>query len=120
MNKSIHRKLNRQKEWEDHFIGLAKQLPKEKIWHNPITQHSLRLTNHGKNFVNRDCKLDFYKFDIPELTNKNLLQLDHQFSSPYYIRSRKMIYLFGEQDSIMLSLHANNLSAYLDTLDLDY
>lgn len=63
--------------------------------------------------------MEFYKFDIPPLTNKNLLQLDQQFSSPYYIRSRKMIYLFGETDSIMLTLHANNLSAYLDTLDID-
>ncbi len=52
------------------------------------------------------------------MTNRMLLQLDHRFQSPYFIINRMHIHVVGEQDAIMLQLHGNNLSAYLDSLDL--
>ena len=70
----------------------------------------------GKKWLVEKCELTFYKFEIPQLTNLHLLQLDHLLTNPYFIRNRKMIYLFGEQDAIMLSLHGNDLGQYLDNL----
>jgi len=45
-----------------------------------------------------------------------LLQLDRLLASPYFVRDRKHIELMGEQDAIMLELHASNLKQYLDNL----
>jgi hypothetical protein len=53
------------------------------------------------------------------MTNQHLLWLDRLIASPYYIRSRHMLELFGEDDAIMLSLHGGNLSQYLENLSLD-
>ena len=64
----------------------------------------------------RNLQHTFYSFNIQTLSNLQLLQLDHLLLSPYYVRYRGMIDLLGEQDSIMLSLHANNLGKYLDDL----
>jgi hypothetical protein len=42
--------------------------------------------------------------------------LEKHFTSPYYISGPKSIYVFSEQDSIMLALHGSNLQQYLDNL----
>ena len=117
MTKSTQPKPNRQQPWEEQLQTLAPLPANERVWHNPFSpHHSLRLTVPGKQWLVTRCGLTFYKFDVPEITNHNLLQLDYLLASPYYIRSRKMLYLFGEQDAIMLSLHGNDLAKYLDTL----
>jgi hypothetical protein len=114
------RRHNRQQQWIEHFVTLGELNTAVPFWLNPLTpHHSLRLRIEGKKWLAEKCKQTFYKFEIPELSNLQLLQLDHLFTSPYYIRSRKLIYLFGEQDAIMLSLHGNNLGAYLDSLSID-
>jgi hypothetical protein len=119
VNKSFQRH-NRQQQWIEHFASLSKLDPNVPFWLNPLTpHHSLRLRIEGKKWLTEKCGLAFYKFEIPSLTNLHLLQLDHQLASPYFIRNRKMIYLFGEQDAIMLSLHGNDLGRYLETLELD-
>jgi hypothetical protein len=113
-------RVNRQQHWIKHFAAIGKLDPALPVWLNPLTpHHSLRLRVEGKKWLVEQCKQTFYKFEIPELNNGQLLQLDHLMASPYFIRNRKMIYLFGEQDAIMLSLHGNNLKAYLDSLALD-
>ena len=38
---------------------------------------------------------------------------------PYYIQKLDEIVLLGEQETVMLKLHADNLQQYLDNLGLD-
>jgi hypothetical protein len=89
-----------------------------RLWHNPLTpHHSLRVTKEGKDWIVRACGLPIFHFEIQSLNNRQLLQLDRLFESPYFLRNRKTIEMFGEQDAIMLQLHGNNLTGYLDDLD---
>ena len=37
---------------------------------------------------------------------------------PYYIQKLDLVLLLGEQETVMLKLHADNLQQYLDTLQL--
>jgi hypothetical protein len=45
-----------------------------------------------------------------------MLQLERFIKSPYFIKKLKMLYVFGEEDAVMLQLHGGNLVAYLDNL----
>ena len=112
MNRSIH-KPGRQREWEQRWFPGQDPIT---IWKNTTNPNSLRITHEAKAFLTQNTELAVYKFDIPDLTNFHLIQLDHLFRSPYFLRNRKVIYLFDEQDSIMLSLHGNDLPQYLDNL----
>ena len=91
------------------------------LWFNPLSpHHSLRVTDEGKKWIMSSCDLPIYHFKLTKtINNQQLLQLDHLIESPYYIRSRHMLELFGEDDAIMLSLHAGNLAQYLQNLELD-
>ena len=65
----------------------------------------------------------FYETDVIHkleklLTGKQLLQLERLFTYPYYIRNLKTIYLFSEQDYIMVTLHGGDLATYLNNLEL--
>lgn len=51
------------------------------------------------------------------MSNQVLLQLDHLMTSPYYLANRNLIKLLGEQDAIMLELHAGDLAKYLSDLE---
>ena len=115
MSKSI-RKPGRQRQWEQLLFPDAVHDP-EDIWRNILNSNSLRLTvsAHKKLLQNKDIK--FYHFKIQEMTNLQLLQLDHLLESPYYIRNRRQIELMGEKDAMMLSLHGNNLKQYLENLN---
>lgn len=110
------RKPGRQRQWEQQLFPDSVHAP-EDIWRNILNANSLRLTvgAHKKLLQNKDIK--FYHFKIQEMTNLQLLQLDHLLTSPYYIRSRHAIELMGEQDAMMLSLHGNNLKQYLENLN---
>lgn len=83
-----------------------------------MNANSLRLTVGAYNLL-RQNDIKFYTFKIDTMTNLQLLQLDHLFESPYFIRSRHLLELMGETDAIMLQLHGNNLKQYLDNLDVD-
>lgn len=88
-------------------------------WHNPLNPNSLRLTRPAFNMLNKNKDIKSWQFKLPtELVSRAYIQLEKHFTSPYYIVGPKSIYVFGEQDVIMLSLHGNNLQQYLDNLDL--
>jgi len=52
------------------------------------------------------------------MSNQVLLQLDHMMTAPYCLVSRNAIKLVGEQDAIMLQLHAGNLEQFLNNLEI--
>ena len=120
MTKSTH---NRQKEFQHNALKASgvtnPEIFDEYIplwWRNPTNHNSLRLTHYGfKQFVGR-LKLAHHtvKFSEP-ITSKQLLQLERLFQEPYYLRV-EVIEVLGEQDAIMLQLHAGNLGQYLDNL----
>lgn len=88
-----------------------------RLWFNPVEQNSLRLSLEGYRFVVQNLKLQTYEFELEKpLTNKNLLQLERYFQSIYYIVKKKII-VFDDKEAVMLTLHANDLPAYLDNLE---
>jgi len=87
-------------------------------WKNPTDSNSLRLSLQGLQFVKAVLKLQSYEFALSEeLTNHNLLQLERQFKSMYYLLKRQKIIVFEETEALMLHLHGNNLKGYLDSLE---
>jgi hypothetical protein len=86
-------------------------------WFNPLNPDSLRLTRPAFNMLNKNKEIKNWHFKLPtELVNRSYIQLEKHFTSPYYISGPKSIYVFSEQDSIMLALHGSNLQQYLDNL----
>lgn len=84
-------------------------------WYNPINANSLRLTKPAfiilekqSNIPKWQCKL------LHTILPKTLIQLEKQFTNPYYIQNMETIWVFDERDFIMISLHSNNLQQYLD------
>lgn len=87
-------------------------------WKNPTDDNSLRLSLAGLQFVKAVLKLQSYEFALSEeLSNHNLLQLERQFKSMYYLLKRQKIIVFEETEAMMLTLHGNNLKGYLDSLE---
>jgi len=87
-------------------------------WFNPLNPDSLRLTKPAFNMLskNKEIKNWHFKLTTP-LVNRSYIQLEKHFKNPYYIVGPSGIYVFGEQDMIMLALHGSNLQQYLDNLD---
>jgi hypothetical protein len=86
-------------------------------WFNPLNPDSLRLTRPAFNMLSKNKEINNWYFKLPtELVNRSYIQLEKHFTSPYYISGPKSIYVFSEQDSIMLALHGSNLQQYLDNL----
>ena len=86
-------------------------------WHNPVNADSLRLTRPAFNMLNKNPDIKHWHFKLPSsLVTRAYIQLEKHFTSPYYIPSHNSIYVFSEQDSIMLALHGSNLQQYLDNL----
>jgi hypothetical protein len=87
-------------------------------WKNPTDPDSLRLTLQGLQFVKANLKLTSYDFALPEeISNHHLLLLERLFKGMYYLMKRHKIIVFEEEEALMLTLHGNNLTAYLDNLD---
>ena len=87
-------------------------------WKNPTDPASLRLSLAGLQFVKAVLKLQSYEFELAvELTNHNLLQLERQFNSMYYLLKRQKIIVFDEESALMLTLHGNDLVSYLDNIE---
>ena len=87
-------------------------------WFNPLNPDSLRLTRPAFNMLNKNPEIKNWQFKLPSsLVTRAYIQLEKHFTSPYYIPSHNSIYVFSEQDSIMLALHGSNLQQYLDNLD---
>ena len=86
-------------------------------WFNPLNPDSLRLTRPAFNMLNKNKDIKHWQFKLPaSLVTRAYIQLEKHFTSPYYIPSHNSIYVFSEQDSIMLALHGSNLQQYLDNL----
>lgn len=123
MNESIH---NKQREYQRRVITEAGQDPnifEEMIkiwWRNPTNHNSLRLTNFGLKFFKDSLKQKTYNIKLEEnsIKSKHLLQLERLFTAPYFVKNTELI-VFGEQDAIMLQLHAGDLNAYLDNLQIN-
>jgi hypothetical protein len=85
-------------------------------WRNPINHDSLRLSTFGYNWLKKNTKLKFTEIELSHaLVSKHLIQLERLITEPYYIKTGKLC-LLGEQDAIMLHLHAGNLAQYLDNM----
>jgi hypothetical protein len=98
-------------------IGMVTEM-QLRWWKNPTDDASLRLTLAGLQFVKAILKLTAYDFALPaELTNQNLLQLERQFNSMYYLLKREKIIVFEEDHALMLTLHGNDLVSYLDNIE---
>ncbi len=123
MNESTH---NRQREYQRRVLKEAELDPNvfeemTKIWwRNPTNHNSLRLTNFGLKFFKDNLKQKTYsiKLDENSIRSKHLLQLERLFTAPYFVKNTELI-VFGEQDAIMLQLHAGDLNAYLDNLQIN-
>jgi hypothetical protein len=87
-------------------------------WKNPTDDNSLRLSLAGLQMVRAVLKLTAYDFKLPtELTNQQLLQLERQFKSMYYLLKREKIIVFEEEEALMIVLHGNDLVSYLDNIE---
>ena len=85
-------------------------------WRNPTNKKSLRLTHQGLVAFHK-FGLKSYEIKIASpISSKHLLQLERLFKEPYYIRGAGDLVVFGEEDAVMLQLHAGNLAQYLDNL----
>jgi hypothetical protein len=123
VNESIH---NKQREYQRRVLseaGLDPNLFEEMIkiwWRNPTNHNSLRLTNFGLKFFKDNLKQKTYSIKLEEnsIKSKHLLQLERLFTAPYFVKNTELI-VFGEQDAIMLQLHAGDLNAYLDNLQIN-
>ena len=129
MTKSIPSR-SRQAEWQRHFTSIAPVPPtfkggehteesfRHSLWHNVLNPNSLRLTNGGYAWVIKHCKQTAYNIKVAKsMTNRVLLQLDHLMAAPYCLVNRNAIKLLGEQDAIMLQLHAGDLEQYLNNIE---
>ena len=88
-------------------------------WWNHTDPFSLRLSQSGLKFVKKLTPIPTYEVDLPEpLLNRTLLQMSRLLTCPYYINKHTQITLLGEQETVMLRLHADNLQQYLDNLQL--
>lgn len=88
-------------------------------WWNFTDQKNLRLSRNGFKTI-ENCKIPYYIIELPEpLRNRTLIQLSRRLTCPYYIKKLDLIYLVGEQETVLLKLHADNLQQYLDNLELD-
>lgn len=89
-------------------------------WWNHTDPAMLRLTKSGIQYIKKYTKIPVYTIDLPEpLRNRTLVQMSRLLTCPYYIQKLDEIILLGEQETVMLKLHADNLQQYLDNLGLD-
>lgn len=122
MTKSIRKQL----EYTQEFIAAA-ATPSQynahdcwlKWWWNHTDTKNLRLTRAGIDFVVKKTKLPVYQIPLSDkLRNKDLIALARLFTCPYYITKLDQLMLLGEEETVLLKLHADNLQQYLDNLQL--
>ena len=88
-------------------------------WYNPTNPKSLRLTRLGHKWFSGVAKITCYCVDLGDqiIFPKQLLQLERQFTAPYYIQTLKKLWVYSETDYVMLQLHGSDLRTYLDNLE---
>lgn len=88
-------------------------------WFNHTVPSNLRLSKSGIVFVEKYAKITTYQIELANpLLSRTFVQLSRLFTCPYYIKKNNKIVLLGEEETVLLSLHANNLQQYLDNLQL--
>ncbi len=88
-------------------------------WWNHTDPYSLRLSKSGLQFINKFTRIPTYEIDLATpLINRTLLQMSRLLTCPYYINTHTKITLLGEQETVWLKLHADDLQQYLDNLQL--
>jgi len=88
-------------------------------WWNHTNPSLLRLSKLGIAFIKKYTKIPVYDCELTEpLKNRTLIQLARLMTCPYYIYKMDHILLLGEEETVMLKLHADNLQQYLDNLQL--
>ena len=88
-------------------------------WWNHTDPNTLRLSKSGIQFIRKFTRIPVYECVLSEpLRNRTLIQLSRLMTCPYYIQKLDLVLLLGEQETVMLKLHADNLQQYLDTLEL--
>lgn len=89
------------------------------LWWNHTDTKNLRLTRTGIDFVVKKTKLPVYQIPLNDkLRSKDLIALSRLFTCPYYITKLDQLMLLGEEETVLLKLHADNLQQYLDNLQL--
>lgn len=88
-------------------------------WWNHTDPNTLRLSKLGIQFIKKFTQIPVYECTLPEpLRNRTLIQLSRLMTCPYYIHKIDQISVLGEEEYVMLKLHADNLQQYLDNLQL--
>ena len=88
-------------------------------WWNYTNADHLRLSKTGIAYIKKYTRIPVYDCTLPEpLKNRTLLQLGRLMTCPYYIHKVDQISVLGEEEYVMLKLHADNLQQYLDNLQL--
>ena len=88
-------------------------------WWNHTDSANLRLSKPGLQFIKKFTKIPVYNCVLSDpLKNRTLVQLSRLMTCPYYIHKINEISVLGEQEFVMLKLHADNLQQYLDNLQL--
>lgn len=92
---------------------------RKEWWWNHTVPENLRLSKLGISFVEKHAKIKTYQIELTNpLLSRTFIQLSRLFTCPYYIKKSNNIVLLGEEETVLLSLHANNLQQYLDNLQL--
>ena len=88
-------------------------------WWNHTDPYNLRLSKSGWQFIKKSTKIPVYECSLSEpLRNRTLIQLSRLFTCPYYIEKPDKLILLGEQETVLLKLHADNLQQYLDNISI--
>lgn len=91
---------------------------KEWWWNHTEPTH-LRLNKSGIQFIKKSTNIPVYRCLLPEiLKNRTLIQMSRLLTCPYFIQKIDEILLLGEEETVLLKLHADNLQQYLDNLQL--
>lgn len=87
-------------------------------WVNPLNSQSLRLNNYAFKLLSKVGKKKFHIVELSSfISGKQFLQLQKQFTEPYYLYRTDKIAVLSEKDAIMLQLHGGDLGTYLNNLE---
>lgn len=114
---------HKQREYQHRVLTAAGRIPQvydeflQTWWQNPINHDSLRMSRKGYKFFTSALGLVSYEIELSiPIRSKHLIQLERQFREPYFVAKPNVIVVFGQEDAIMLQLHAGNLEQYLNNL----
>lgn len=88
-------------------------------WWNHTDSCNLRLAKSGFEFIKKFTQIPVYECALSEpLRNRTLIQLSRLMTCPYYIHRLDRVCLLGQEETVLLKLHADNLQQYLDNLQI--